>query len=285
LATPPSTISTTECYRVMLAAGLPPRERCVNCKTFFHEQDNHPSACRYHPGSFRTLKKAEASSGYISFLFVRWTCCRRETKNAPGCRTDWHILDHQVHSLLTNQVSESAGGQGEVEEEVPVPPERFESAMDRAWSAQALAEEEEKKRLKDKGKEIEDEDDDYIYLNADCAVTVDLQSQKDGSDDDDLGDDWTLLSVPDRELTINDGCIQMEAISEPDGLTIQPPQKDVGEETTIGTQTVENPKSELVNEFVEATASSINQAKFFLAQTGNDIVRALQSYQNAITKG
>ena len=60
--------------------------RCARCESFYNTDSTglHPSACRYHTGTFRQW----------------WSCCKVPLHSAPGCRTGAHIEDKSYTAML-----------------------------------------------------------------------------------------------------------------------------------------------------------------------------------------
>jgi len=68
---------------------------CIHCKKMYKEEENGLQSCCYHKGSFRSTHKM---SGYQSH--IRWSCCKAERSNEPGCCIRNHEEDTRMTGLL-----------------------------------------------------------------------------------------------------------------------------------------------------------------------------------------
>jgi len=68
---------------------------CIHCKKMYKEDENGLQSCCYHKGSFRSTHKM---SGYQSH--IRWSCCKAERSNEPGCCIRNHEEDTRMTGLL-----------------------------------------------------------------------------------------------------------------------------------------------------------------------------------------
>ncbi|KAH9710119.1 hypothetical protein KPL70_013401 [Citrus sinensis] len=95
------------------------KKRCLRCNTLYLDKDNSPTACSFHghttgeKGLFALAPPHQGidgewsdHSGVIVYKWnekddrpntgsanwkKRWSCCAEYDKNAPPCRTGWHV--------------------------------------------------------------------------------------------------------------------------------------------------------------------------------------------------
>ncbi|EME27128.1 uncharacterized protein Gasu_52310 [Galdieria sulphuraria] len=76
------------------------KKRCRRCGENFSPEVNHDKACRFHGGILGDRAYFNWTADWLFgdgcpadrlVLIQRWTCCGATTKNARGCKNDFHV--------------------------------------------------------------------------------------------------------------------------------------------------------------------------------------------------
>ena len=63
--------------------------KCLRCRKLYRLQDNHQTACMYHPANKHHVEKYDKSGKLLRVSLV-WQCCK-QSQDSPGCAVGQHI--------------------------------------------------------------------------------------------------------------------------------------------------------------------------------------------------